>query len=491
MRMRRFVIRPSFGLLPAFFVIAQLSVQAQHFGNPKHIPERPSIVPALRPFVITRTVEVTDGQDFQAALEAATPGTNISCAGLFTGNFYIPGTSDVEISGSCTLRSPNTSPALMNISATEGFGWKGNIADRAAKNWYITGISIASSGPIYHAVVISDDCDPNPLGMPTGIAFVGVTVNGLAMQDGQQNGMLLDGANISVVDSQITQWQSSGMLLPEANAVEIICGTGPYLFSGNTLSASSEDFLIAAPGASPTVPSSQITPSDITFIHNTLTKDLAWIGTPFAEDKNCWESKDSQRVLISDNIMEHCFPGSQTGEGILLTPRIGLGNPVQTFSVVSDTTISDNQIQAGVGISVSGMDNHCTPSMNCAYSSGTLISNNTLNVSVAPDGVPGSYGWCVQIDDSHELTITGMTCTTDGQQSIFVDTYPCVGCSVTGSSFNADFAGQSIAGPSALFHTDSGPNNLGNTLGTVKISGITATAFQSEWARLCPTCIFN
>jgi len=59
--------------------------------------------------------------------------------------------------------------------------------------------------------------------------------------------------------------------------------------------ALSEDFLIAAPGASPTVPSSQITPSDVTFEKNMLTKDLNWIGTSFGEDKNCWESKDSMR----------------------------------------------------------------------------------------------------------------------------------------------------------------------------------------------------
>jgi hypothetical protein len=294
-------------------------------------PKLPLHVPSTNAPKVARTMKVNAGEDFQAVLNAAGPGTNIVCNGVFVGNFYLPGTSDVEISGNCTLQSPNTYPALMNISATEGFGWTGNVSDRAARNWFITGITIASSGPIYHAVVISDDCDPNPAGMPSGITFSGVTVNGMYMMDGQQNGMLLDGANISVIDSQITQWQSSGMLLPEANAIEIICGTGPYLFRGNTLSASSEDFLIAAPGASPTVSSSQIIPSDITFSGNTLTKDLLWIGTSFGQDKNCWESKDSQRVLISDNVLENCFPGSQTGEGILLTPRMGLGNPVQLF----------------------------------------------------------------------------------------------------------------------------------------------------------------
>jgi hypothetical protein len=448
----------------------------------------PLSVPAPHPPVITQTVKVSEGENFQAALNAAATGMNIECSGLFIGNFYIPGVSGVEISGTCTLQSPNTSPALMNISATEGFGWKGNAADRAATNWWITGITIATSGPIYHAVSINNDCDADAAGMPSGITFSNVTVNGIHMADGQQNGMYLDGANISVIDSQVTQWQSSGTLLPEANAIEIICGTGPYLFRGNTLSASSEDFLIAAPGSSPNVPSSQITPSDITFTGNTLTKDLAWVGTKYAGDKNCWESKDSERVLISGNKIQNCYPGSQTGEGILLTPRIGLGNPVQHFSVVSDTTITGNTIQAGVGISVSGMDSYCTAAMDCVYSERTVISGNTMTVSKAPNGVAGSYGWCLQIDQPKALQVTGMTCTTDGQQSVFVDTYPCVQCSISSSAFNADFGGQGITGPAALFHSATGNANLGNRISEVTISGIPPTSFQHEWVQVCASC---
>ena len=454
---------------------------------PSRFPTLPLSVPNPQPPVITKVVTVSEGQDLQAALSAAQPGTSIICEGVFVGNFYIPGVSDVELSGNCTLQSPNTGPALMNISATGGYPWVGNVADRAAKNWWITGISFASSGPIYHAVLISNDCDPNPAGMPSGITFSGVTVNGLYMQDGQQNGMLLDGANISVLGSQITQWQSSGTLNVEANAIEIICGTGPYLFKGDTLAGSSEDFFIAAPGASPTVPSSQIIPSDITITGNLLTKDLAWIGGPYSADKNCFESKNSERVLISANTIQNCFPGSQTGEGILLTPRMGLGNPVQYFSQVSDTTIAGNSIQAGVGVSVSGIDSNCTTSDPCVYSARTLIAGNNITVSTAPNGVSPSYGWCVQIDQARELTIKRMNCYTDGPQSVFVDTAPCTNCVVSTSSVNANFAGQGIVGPSALFQGAGKSNYLGN----VDVSGITPSQFLSEWAPICLTCLLK
>jgi hypothetical protein len=196
-------------------------------------------------------------------------------------------------------------------------------------------------------------------------------------------------------------------------------------------------------------------------------------------------------VLIGNNTLQNCFPGSQTGEGILLTPRIGLGNPVQTFSVVSDTTITGNTIQAGVGISVSGMDNYCVSPMPCIFSSRTVISNNTLNVSVAPNGVPGSYGWCLQIDEPRGLSVTGMNCTTDGTQSVFVDTYPCVACSIGTSVFNADFGGQGIVGPSAFFASASGKAATGNSISAVTVSGITAETFQAEWAPLCGNCILQ
>jgi hypothetical protein len=454
------------------------------FAGSSRYPALPLSVPNPEPPIITQIVTVSQGEDLQAVLSGAVPGTNIVCAGLFVGNFYIPGVANVELSGTCNIQSPNTSPAFMNISATEGFGWTGNVSDRAAQNWWITGITISTQGPVYHAVVIENDCDPNPAGTPSGITFSGVTVNGLYMQDGQQNGMLLDGENISLLDSQVTGWQSSGILSTEANAVEIICGTGPYLFHGNTLSGSSEDFFIGAPGDSPTVPSSQIIPSDITFSNNLLTKNLAWIGTAYAADKNCWESKDSERVLISGNLIENCYPGGQSGEGILLTPRIGLGDPVQYFSQVSDTTITGNTIQAGVGVSVSGMDNYCTVADACVYSARTLVSGNSVNVSIAPNGVPGSYGWCVQIDIAQELTVNRMNCTTNGAQSLFVDTAPCTSCAVANSSFNADFGGQGIVGPAAFFQGAGANNSISN----VAVSGITPAAFQSEWLPYCSNC---
>jgi hypothetical protein len=235
------------------------------------------------------------------------------------------------------------------------------------------------------------------------------------------------------------------------------------------------------------VPSSQITPSDITFEENLLTKDLSWIGTPYGQDKNCWESKNSERVQISGNTIENCFPGAQTGEGILLTPRIGLGNPVQYFSVVSDTTITGNTIQAGVGVSVAGLDSNCPSVPPCVYSARSLLAGNLVNVSVAPNGVAGSYGWCVQIDEAQDLILYRMSCTTDGMQSLFVDTAPCTACSVDFASFNADFAGQGIIGPAAFFQ-GAGDNN---TINNVAVSGITQSAFNLEWLPYCSTCVLK
>jgi hypothetical protein len=170
-----------------------------------------------------------------------------------------------------------------------------------------------------------------------------------------------------------------------------------------------------------------------------------------------------------------------------LTPRIGLGDPVQYFSQVSDTTITNNTIQAGVGVSVSGMDNYCTPEDPCVYSARTLISSNTVTVSTTPNGVPGSYGWCVQIDVALDLTVNRMNCTTDGTQSLFVDTAPCTSCAVNNSIFNADFGGQGLVGPSAFFQGA----GISNSISNVTVSGITEAAFLAQWLPFCLNCILK
>jgi hypothetical protein len=137
------------------------------------------------------------------------------------------------------------------------------------------------------------------------------------------------------------------------------------------------------------------------------------------------------------------------------------------------------------------MDNYCTPQMPCIYSTWTFISGNTLNVSRSPNGVPGSYGWCLQIDDAKELKVEGMNCTTDGAESVFVDTYPCVGCTISTSSFNADFGGQGISGPAALFENSSGTEGPSNSIKAITLTGITTSTFQSEWEPLCSNCLLQ
>jgi hypothetical protein len=98
----------------------------------------------------------------------------------------------------------------------------------------------------------------------------------------------------------------------------------------------------------------------------------------------------------------------------------------------------------------------------------------------------------LQIDDAKDLKVEGMTCTTDGTQSVFVDTYPCVNCTVSTSSFNADFGGQGISGPAALFQNSSGTETPGNnSISAITLSGITSSTFQSEWEPLCSNCILQ
>jgi hypothetical protein len=394
-------------------------------------PALPARTPApVRP-AVKRTVYVVSPANLQAALSATLPGDDLVCEGVWTGNFTLPpgGPAILEAGpNGCKIISPNTQPALCNISETCGIGWRGNKPDRAIHDWWLQGLEITTSGPqgIYDAVMIADDCDPDPTGMPARITLDAMNIHGQTNTDSQQNGIYADGTWISVLNSRVTDWQSSGTLLSEANGIKSVCGVGPYLMEGNYIEASSQGIFFAAPGVSPTGVSWMQTPSDITINNNVITRSEAWIGMNWVF-KNGFECKNCERVLFENNQVTHIWPGSQNGAGVLLTPRVGLGTPPQTFSVVQDITLLNNVlIDVGIGFGVASYDNlACTPSMGCAHSARIRIANNAVSTSTHPTGVnQATYGWCIQLDFANAVTVNGLQCSTNGYFSIFVDNAP-------------------------------------------------------------------
>lgn len=481
-----------FAILAVLLLAATQVIAQQSPALPIHTPA------PVRP-TVKRTVHVVSPANLQEVLSAVKPGDDVICEGSWTGNFTLPpgGPAILEAGpAGCTLISANTSPALCNISETCGVGWRGMKADRAIHDWWLQGLQITTSGPqgIYDALMISDDCDPDPAGMPDRITIDDANIHGQFNIDSQQNGIYVDGEWISVLNSRITDWQSSGSLLSEANGIKSVCGVGPYLLQGNYIEASSQGIFFAAPGVSPNGQSWTLTASDITVNTNQITRNPAWIGKNWVF-KNGFECKNCERVLFENNLVTHIWPGAQNGAGVLLTPRVGLGTPPQTFSVVQDVTAINNVLSdVGIGFGVATYDSlNCTSAaMGCAHSARFRIANNMVTASTHPSGVSqGTYGWCVQLDFALDVTIDRLQCSTNGFFSIFVDTAPTENLILKNSSLSADVGGQGIAGLAAFFSAPGQPANDGNSVSAVTVSRISESQFLSEWDPFCSNCVLG
>lgn len=173
-------------------------------------------------------------------------------------------------------------------------------------------------------------------------------------QDETKNGISLDNmTNVAVVDSYFNDFHCISGTGTCTDAHSVSGGNsssqdGPFKIQDNFLEASGEAILF---GGGPAT----FTPADIEILGNHFWKPWQWMpgnqnfvgarnGRPFIV-KNHLELKNAMRVLVDSNLMENNWGGfSQTGYGILLTPRNqptqgGRGKYVCGICQVTDVTI--------------------------------------------------------------------------------------------------------------------------------------------------------
>jgi hypothetical protein len=168
-------------------------------------------------------------------------------------------------------------------------------------------------------------------------------------------GIVFGGQHQGIVDSTIEEITSDD---GEAKAVVSWDSAGPLVIRNNFLSASGENIMIG--GATPIV--AGVTPSDIEFRHNHFYKPLKWrddsaytTGANRVLTKNLFELKNAQRVLIDGNVFENVWPDGQTGQAMVLTPRGGGALGIDSWTTVSDITVTNNKfVNCADGIALSG-----------------------------------------------------------------------------------------------------------------------------------------
>jgi hypothetical protein len=100
----------------------------------------------------------------------------------------------------------------------------------------------------------------------------------------------------------------------DAQAISGTNGPGPFKIVNNDLQASGE--CIAWGGGDPHI--TDLVPADIEVRGNYIHRPLAWQSDPRWTYKNLYESKNSERVLVTGNVFEDCWVSAQTGYGIVL-----------------------------------------------------------------------------------------------------------------------------------------------------------------------------
>jgi hypothetical protein len=138
-------------------------------------------------------------------------------------------------------------------------------------------------------------------------------------RDGTQRAITLNGSNLAVVDSTITDIHERNT---DTQGIAGWTGTGPLKIEGNFIEGGSSSIGFGGSG-------SEVTPRDIEIRRNHLFKPFTWrlgdsdfVGVRF----NCkvlFESKNSSRVLMEGNILENAWGGPQGGDGdaIWLGPK--------------------------------------------------------------------------------------------------------------------------------------------------------------------------
>jgi hypothetical protein len=312
-----------------------------------------------------RTIHVAAGESLQSALDAAQAGDRITleAGATYEGPFKLrkkDGDAWIVIASNRLRELPaakrvNPSDAR-HMAKLVASSRSAVITDPGAHHYRFAGVEVApTAGAFLHNLIELGGEHANLTESPHHIVFDRSYIHGDARKGGRR-GIALNGRNIAVVDSYLSDFKEVGA---DSQAISGWNGTGPFRIENNYLEAAGENVMFG--GADPAVHG--LVPSDIEIVRNHFAKPLRWKmdhptyeGTPWAV-KNLFELKNARRVLVEGNLLEHNWPHAQNGFAILFTPRNQEGRA--PWSVVEDVTFRNNVIRnVAAGFNILGRDDN-------------------------------------------------------------------------------------------------------------------------------------
>lgn len=315
------------------------------------------------PALTGRTIRVAAADDFQAALEAARPGDEITLAAgaTFTGPFTLPaktGTGWIVVRSSESERltkgkrvKPEDAAYMPRLESR----WGAVItAEIGSHHFRFVGIEISPAKNAFLTNVILLGSRETQLSeVPHHFVIDRCFIHGDPVR-GSRRGIALGSGEAAVIDSWISDFKEG---TADSQAIAGWNGPGPYRIENNYLEGAGENLMFG--GADPRVQG--LVPSDIEILRNHFKKPLTWkTGDPTYAGvrwtiKNLLELKNARRVLIASNLFEQNWVAAQSGFAILFTVRNQDGK--SPWSVVEDVTFENNVIRhSASGINILGQD---------------------------------------------------------------------------------------------------------------------------------------
>ena len=437
------------GLYTAGSVAGNFQVIARHTGGTKADtsavtittswtppPSPPSpVAPPELPRVLLNTaysaptgsvINVPAGGNLQAALNSATPGSQIVLAdgATYSGNFELPAKSGCVTGGWIVVRGSTPPAEGVRVTPAVAAAFPKIVSPTVAPvflarngscGWRIVGVEITAtpqspSVNYNYGLVRLGENETSLAALPHDIIFDRVYLHGTPSTS-TQNGIIFNGSRLSLIDSYLSDIHWPGT---ETHAVAGWAGPGPFKIVNNYLEAASINILFG--GADPII--TNVSPGDIEIRRNYVYKPTSYRGMGWAV-KNLLELKHAQRVLVEGNVFENSWSDAQEGMGLNLQSLSDARNP---WTQTADLTIRYNIIRKvnqcavilahgwnGSGIALARLafeNNWCDSVGGDATYRGLLISGDVRDIRVARNTigmVSPNYGSMLIIDGSGAL----------------------------------------------------------------------------------------
>jgi len=328
-------------------------------GAAQSLPELPRVFLDTTYVAPTGSViPVPAGGDFQAALNAATPGTTLvlQAGATYTGNFTLPanpGPGWIYIQSSALASMPGGTrvtpaqavlmPKIVTPNGSSAISSGGGSQKYRLAGLEITGTLTNTSSLQNNLVMLGGQGNHDFVldrsyihGQPFG---------------NYKRGVEIEATRVAVIDSWIDDIHVDQ---DDTQGIIVWNGAGPLKIVNNTIRAGGENIILG--------PSNGTVVADVEIRGNLLEKPYSWrVGDPtFAGQhwtiKNLLELKNARRVLIDGNVLQNCWVdwnaafGAQGASSLVLTTRNQWGT---CNCPVEDVTITNNinqHLGRGIGI---------------------------------------------------------------------------------------------------------------------------------------------